>query len=244
MIFQKRQDYALLIATDDYDSWSQLSNPIQDAQAIGDTLRDTYGFQVELLKNPTQLEIFADDRSLQREGVPTGRSTSGLCCRSRRFRPRCGRGVYRGKRFQAGGRRSRAGHPYSPLTFAELYRQFQVKHVLVVMDVCFGGTFDRKLSEAGSRGGMYEKLPIEELFFERDKWPTRKFITSGGETYVPDGEPGHHSPFVKNFLEEIRNPPGHRLTLRSLIFLHRSARRTRCPFGEHGVTMRPVATSF
>ena len=35
------------------------------------------------------------------------------------------------------------------------------------------------------------------------KLKTRLFMTSGGKTYVPDGEPGHHSPFASKFLKAL-----------------------------------------
>ena len=35
---------------------------------------------------------------------------------------------------------------------------------------------------------------------------SRMFITSGGETYVPDGRPGHHSPFASRFIQALENP--------------------------------------
>ncbi len=208
VLFQERHDYALLIATDHYESWPQLTNPIQDAQAIGDTLRDTYGFQVELLKNPTQLEIYQTiARYREKEFLP-GDQLLVFIAGHGDFDRGAGEGFIVASDSKLAEDDPTRGTLIPHSRLRNYIDNLQVKHVLVVMDVCFGGTFDRKLSEAGSRGGMYENLPIEQLFFERDKWPTRKFITSGGETYVPDGEPGHHSPFVKNFLEEIRNPPG------------------------------------
>jgi tetratricopeptide (TPR) repeat protein len=207
-LFQQRHDYALLIATDHYQAWPPLANPIKDAQAIADTLHDTYGFQVELLKDPTQIEIYQAISRYKAKEYQPGDQLLVFVAGHGDFDREAGEGfiVASDSKLPKDDPTRGTFIPHSRLR--NYIDNLQVKHVLVVMDVCFGGTFDRKLSEAGSRGGMYEKLPIQQLFFERDKWPTRKFITSGGETYVPDGEPGHHSPFVKNFLEEIRNPPG------------------------------------
>jgi tetratricopeptide (TPR) repeat protein len=208
VVFQKHRDYALLIATDNYDAWPQLSNPIQDAQAIADTLRDTYGFQVELLKNPKQLEIYQALARYNQKDYQAGDQLLVFVAGHGDFDRDAGEGFIVASDSKLPKDDPARGTFIPHARLRNYIDNLKVKHVLVVMDVCFGGTFDRKLSEAGARGGMYEKLPIEELFLQRDKWPTRKFITSGGETYVPDGEPGHHSPFVKNFLEEIRNPSG------------------------------------
>ena len=46
-------------------------------------------------------------------------------------------------------------------------------------------------------------------FIERKKkYKTRLYLTSGGKEYVPDGRPGHHSPFARKFLEALRNYGG------------------------------------
>ncbi|MDA1190083.1 MAG: hypothetical protein O3A46_00185 [Candidatus Poribacteria bacterium] len=37
---------------------------------------------------------------------------------------------------------------------------------------------------------------------------TRRFVTSGGKQYVPDGRPGYHSPFAHQLLEALRSNGG------------------------------------
>jgi tetratricopeptide (TPR) repeat protein/TolB-like protein len=207
-LFQNRHDYALLIATNKYDSWPELSNPIPDAEAIRDTLQDMYGFQVQLLTNPTASEIIQTLVDYNRKEYQPGDQLFVFVAGHGDFDHEAGEGFIVASDSKLATDDPTRGTLIPHSRLRNYIDNLKVKHVLVVMDVCFGGTFDRKLSEAGSRGGMYEKLPIQQLFAERDKWPTRKFITSGGETYVPDGEPGHHSPFVKNFLQELRGPPG------------------------------------
>jgi len=56
-IHRKGKDYALLIATDNYQNWPRLNNPIHDAKTIADDLRSNYGFETEILQNPTKDEI-------------------------------------------------------------------------------------------------------------------------------------------------------------------------------------------
>jgi hypothetical protein len=52
-----RTDYALIFASDQYDNWSDLVNPIFDSRTIAEDLRKTYGFKVEMIENATQSEI-------------------------------------------------------------------------------------------------------------------------------------------------------------------------------------------
>src|ERR1044071_3209494 len=52
-----RTDYALVFATDQYDNWPDLVNPVFDSRTIADELTRTYGYKVELVENPTQEDI-------------------------------------------------------------------------------------------------------------------------------------------------------------------------------------------
>jgi hypothetical protein len=52
----KRTDYALIFATDQYDNWNDLVNPVFDSRTIAEELRKTYGFKVDLVENATQAE--------------------------------------------------------------------------------------------------------------------------------------------------------------------------------------------
>ena len=54
-----RTDYGLIIATNDYDEWDDLTNPVFDANTIAQELSDHYGFKVEKLLNPTTGQIIS-----------------------------------------------------------------------------------------------------------------------------------------------------------------------------------------
>ena len=67
------------------------------------------------------------------------------------------------------------------------------------------------------------------------KFKTRRYLTSGGKEYVPDGTPGHHSPFARKFLEALRSYGGqdHIITLAEMVlFFERLAPEPR--YGEFG----------
>src|SRR5271165_2827111 len=57
--WRSHNDYALLFATNEYDSWQPLNNPITDAEAIAKELHDGYGFETEVVTNPKRAEILA-----------------------------------------------------------------------------------------------------------------------------------------------------------------------------------------
>jgi hypothetical protein len=79
------------------------------------------------------------------------------------------------------------------------------KHIFLVMDVCFGGTFDPLIA---SRGDEYSDMSKDEFIERKLKQTTRKYMTSGGKEYVPDGVPGRHSPFARRLLEALRSYGG------------------------------------
>jgi hypothetical protein len=60
--WRQRRDYALLFATNEYATWEPLINPIPDAEAIAAELRDNYGFQAEVVRNPTREQIVSKQR--------------------------------------------------------------------------------------------------------------------------------------------------------------------------------------
>ncbi|HNT51705.1 MAG TPA: caspase family protein, partial [Cyclobacteriaceae bacterium] len=53
-----RKDIALIFATDNYDHWDDLVNPINDGQTIARELQDKYGFETEIITNATTEEVF------------------------------------------------------------------------------------------------------------------------------------------------------------------------------------------
>jgi eukaryotic-like serine/threonine-protein kinase len=83
------------------------------------------------------------------------------------------------------------------------------RHILLVVDACFSGTFDRRIGEASSRGiESYANFPLPELYANKARLPTRKYLTSGGKEYVPDGPAGKHSNFAGQFLQALRTYGG------------------------------------
>jgi len=77
------------------------------------------------------------------------------------------------------------------------------------MDVCFGGTFDEALASArGADEDIYKEQAKAQFIARKLISKTRKYLTSGGKTYVSDGITGQHSPFAKNFLEALRSQGG------------------------------------
>jgi hypothetical protein len=212
-----RKDYALIIATDKYDNWDDLTNPINDARTIESVLKEKYGFVTEVVENPTLEDI--NDKLFDYN--------------TRKFRPQDQLFVF----F--------AGHGYFDETLGEGYvvasnsllndkgkttylshnilrerlDNIRCEHIFLTMDVCFGGTFDKKLAKARGTEAMDEAMDKQYLIKKLSK-KTRKFLTSGSKEYVPDGAPGHHSPFATQFIKALREIGGGTGRVLSLIELN------------------------
>lgn len=212
------KNYALIIGTDEYDDpvWSTLSNPVYDATTIADKLKDIYLFETELLINPTRVEIL---QSLFTYKNILFDSLSQL------FVFIAGHGNY--DDFVKGiiatkDSKNPEDDPFhdtyiSHSKLRDIIDNFDCDHIMVVLDVCFGGTFNQNLSSIIiSEGDMdisadennmdyYQDLEVSKPEFIKRKMgkKTRLYMTSGGKEYVPDGIPGRHSPFASKFINAL-----------------------------------------
>ncbi len=209
-----RKDYALFFATDQYDNWSDLVNPVEDAHSIGDLLKKKYGFEVEIVENANIEDVF----------IKLGDYSQ------RKFKPQDQVMIF----F--------AGHGYFDDTFGEgfvvaknsldndkakttyishnrlrgVINNIPNEHIFLAMDVCFGGTFDPVIAKARSAQSSSETSESEFLV-RKLSYKTRKYLTSGGKEYVSDGIPGKHSPFTLRLLQALNEPGTDRiLTLSEL----------------------------
>jgi len=208
VIVSTRTDYAILFATDDYDSWGDLVNPVNDAKTIAKELEDYYGFKVELALNNTIDDILIKLREY---------ATKSYLEDDQLFIFFAGHGQFDDV-YKTGyivGSNSKKVDPaktsyLSHSVLRDVVDNIPSKHIFLTMDVCFGGTFDRTIARAGSRGedGMYQEITQAEFIKRKLRFKTRRYLTSGGKEYVPDGRPGRHSPFARKFLEALRSYGG------------------------------------
>ncbi len=199
-----RKDLALIFATDRYEEWDDLVNPIDDAHSIAKELEDNYGFRVEIVENATKEQVWEKIRDYA----------------DLSYHPQDQLMIF----F--------AGHGHYDETFGEGYvvptnakrndvsktsyishnrlrsniDNIKCKHLLLAMDVCFGGTFDPVLSR--SRALEDYSVPSNEMVVRKLSMRTRKYITSGGKEYVSDGIPGQHSPFAAKMIKSLRTRGG------------------------------------
>jgi len=203
-----RTDYALFFATDEYEEWDDLTNPVNDAKTIAEELEKNYGFKVDMVTNATTDEMMMKIREYGKKSyLPYDQLMIFFA----------GHGQF-DEIYKAGyivGKNSKKNDPAMSTYLAHsvlrnAIENIPTEHTLLVMDACFGGTFDPKIAQAGSRGAdaMYDEVSPAEYIKRKLKFKTRQFITSGGKEYVPDGRPGMHSPFARKFIEALRSYGG------------------------------------
>lgn len=210
---RRGKDFALLIATDKYsEGWDELKNPINDAETIAKELGDFYGFEVEILRNPKRADILA---ALKR-------------AKARQYQPDdqlfiffAGHGhfaeqpVKEGYIVAADTKKPAEDEWFDTYLKYSLLRQvldqLDCKHVFLMIDACYGGTFDEEVAMRGPNDNdkpKYEDATNMEFVWRRMQFRTRRYLTSGGKEYVPDGRPGFHSPFASRFIEALRDYGG------------------------------------
>ncbi|OFX89115.1 MAG: hypothetical protein A2W99_02035 [Bacteroidetes bacterium GWF2_33_16] len=224
---------ALLFATSIYDSFSELVNPVIDASTIAEELKDNYFVDAEIIINPTLSQTIEKIREYAKLKYS---ATDNLLILF------AGHGIYDDV-FKEGYVISRdsksddvAKTSYlSHSNLRTMINNIPCNHILLVMDVCFGGTFDPIIASKSRAADLYAEVTNEEFIQRKQKYKTRLYLTSGGKEYVPDGRPGHHSPFARKFLEALRNygGPDGLLTINEIIqFIEKVEPQPR--FGEFG----------
>jgi Caspase domain len=201
-----RKDYALIFATDKYDNWKGLVNPVYDGRTISNDLQKTYGFATEVVENPTQSQVL--DKLREYAEKKYGDLDQLLVLFA-------GHGFY-DDTFKEGFVVTRESLPDDPGRNSYLRHSVlrstinnnPCQHIFLVMDVCFGGTFDDNVASRALDDDTYRSPSQSEIITRKLKFKTRKYLTSGGKEYVSDGVVGRHSPFAKQFIEALEKGMG------------------------------------
>jgi hypothetical protein len=202
-----RTDYALIFATDEYDHWGDLVNPIFDSRTVANELRNTYGFKVEVIENGSQSDILKKIREYAEKKYKPLDQLFIFFAGHGNYDQTFGEGFVVTKESMLNDEAKTTYLSHNRLR--SIINNIPSEHIFLAMDVCFGGTFDAAL--ASSRGvdeETYKEQSTSEFVTRKLTYKTRRFLTSGGKTYVSDGIAGKHSPFAKNFLEALRSRGG------------------------------------
>ncbi len=202
-----KKKYALLIGTDIFNNngWGRLSNPINDARAIADTLSRLFGYKTKILKNPGFGEIY---RALYEYNSILKEDDQFLLYIA-------GHGHFDKTIYQDGfivANDSRALKADTFLTSYIPFNQlriitdnFKARQVMVLLDVCFSGAFDDNEELVGNNNYNLSTKLDNRSVNKKLQMVTRKYITAGSRIEeVPDNFKGGHSPFAWFLLDGLR----------------------------------------
>ena len=202
---RRGKDYALLIGTDSYQSMGDLKNPVNDVKTIAEELRTVYGFETDTLLNPTMNEVYAKILKLNQREFSDEDQLFIFIAGHGQFDPLVKQGYLVCRDSDT---KNDPGHStlISYAYLRGLINNIPCKHVCLMLDACFGGTFDPLVASRGEQ--QNNEVAKNEFILRKLKLKSRLYITSGGKEYVPDGRPGQHSPFTRQFLKSLRNEGG------------------------------------
>ena len=204
---KSRKDYALIFGTNEYNEWTPLTNPVFDAETIAEELKTSYGFEVDLVLNPTLNDLQTKIYDLYQRSYMENDQILIFYAGHGQFNEQTRQGYLVPKDGKLNDPIGSSYYSYSVLR--DLVDGIPCEHVMLVLDACFGGAFDQDIARAGSRGQDNADLVSNDEFIKRKlRFRSRVYLTSGGLQYVKDGRPGQHSPFAKQFLEALRSYGG------------------------------------
>jgi hypothetical protein len=205
-----RTDYALMFATNEYDEWNGLTNPVFDAEAIKKDLEEVYGFKVDLIKNPTKSVFLTKMREYSLRNYLPDDQLFIFIAGHGKFDEVIKDGYLVAKDSKRIDENSESYISYSDLRTR--IDNNPCKHIFLTIDACFGGTFDQALAKRGEDDApddlAFNPAVQQDMIKRKLQYKTRLYLTSGGKVYVDDGRAGKHSPFASLFLEALRSGGG------------------------------------
>lgn len=192
------KDFALFFAIEDYDEWQNLRNPISDATSIAQELEINYGFQTEVIKNPTRADIYEKLDEYRNRTYAADAQLMVFFTGHGEFTEATKEGFFIPKDGQLNDPYQDSYIPHTRLERS--INSIPCKHILLALDACFSGTFDEliALNKSDDRPGA--NINQRQDFIERTlKYKSRLYITSGGKERTPD-----QSQFAKQLLAALR----------------------------------------
>lgn len=199
-----RKDYALFFAVSNYthEGLTDLSQPLKDAQDLAGELERRYGFQTEVVKDPSLAQMRDKLMEYQQKFIDDIFPADGqlLIFFS-------GHGV---REYGAGyflpsdadpAHVITTGFPYE--TWRGFINQINCRHILVAVDACFSVTFDPDWESKGSDGSRFGRVgelsETERILANHQEYNARLFFTSDSREEPTPGD----SNFARKLLDGL-----------------------------------------
>mgnify|MGYP000945666556 CR=1 FL=1 len=198
------KDYALFFAVNDYDYWEDLANPISEVEAIAKDLKDLYGFETEIVRNPDRKTILDKIEVYRQKTYAQDAQLLIFFSGHGEFNEATKQGYFVPKNGQ---KNDIYGDSY--IEYEGLKRRISslpCEHILLALDACYSGTADESIAmrgDPGKRPGANADAERERYISTSLQYKTRLMLTSGAKVRTPD-----KSQFVAKFLEALRSRGG------------------------------------
>jgi len=201
------KDFALFIAVQDYDEWPDLDQPVGDCEKIAAELQTNYGFDaanVEIVRNRGRADILAAiDRAYARSYADDAQLLIFFSGHGHWDERKC-----KGYFVPRDGKKSDpSGASY--IDYQALQgdiASIPCRHILLALDVCFGGTFDAAIGCSKKKGDDDSDRPAPPNRDERAEFvrrtltpESRLFFSSIGKETTSD-----NSRFARRWLEALQ----------------------------------------
>ena len=183
--------YALVIGNNGYESLPKLVTANNDAQEVAETLKDRYGFNVELLLDANRSDIL----------MALSRYRWNLSNRDNLLIYYAGHGwldkeADEGYWLPINAEKNNMINWISNFSITATLRAIKAKHVLIVADSCYSGKLARGIHTVDRTAGYVSRLSQKRA---------RCVISSGGlEPVIDSGGKRGHSVFASAFLDTLR----------------------------------------
>jgi len=179
---------ALVLGSNDYTGFEPLETAVNDARAVGEVLQSKFGFEVNVVLNPTRKELISSLQSYKDRLKPEDHFLLYYA----------GHGVLdestnRGYWLPVDADPSNPVNWVSNGIIADQIRDFVANQVLVIADACFSGS----LAAPGKSFKEQRSEPVTA------RTRSRIVISSGGLEPVLDSGFGEHSIFAQSLLNEL-----------------------------------------
>jgi len=201
--------FALIIANQDYQRVNDLATPVNDANALKDVLVQLYSFDasnVRMVVNGTKNDIELAIDNLQDDVGPNDSVLIYFAGHGFQDMGLGGTGYW----IPTDGLNSNEqGHRttwVSNTLVADYVEKLRARHVLLISDSCYSGTF----AQRGNESDHY--MATDDYIKRKAGKPSRRAITSGDIEPVLDGGGNGHSVFAYHMLEVLRAQAGNYVT--------------------------------
>ncbi len=184
---RRGKDFALFIAVNNYQNWSKLQHPISEVEKIAGELYRQYDFDTLVLRNPSQDQIITALKQYNAKTYPNDGQLLIYLSGHGAFDELTKEGFF----IPEEGRLNDPAQT-SYLSFNRLkalVENIPCKHILLAIDACYSGTFDKLIAMRGTPnfGRPGDASDKRNSFIENQLALTSRYFVASGKKRINSG---------------------------------------------------------